>query len=103
MINLIEPKIISVLQLAIDLFTLKKLLLVILTNQIRIASLTMEGINMNPQPNVKINVKEFAAKAQSKREVYSLLTIDCKAYLPKYETITIYYLKDLLSGVKKCK
>ena len=62
----------------------------------------MEGININSQQNVKISAKEFAAKAKSKREIFTLLTISCKAYLPKYETITIYFLKDLLSGAKKC-
>ena len=51
---------------------------------------------------MKINVKEFAAKAKSKREVYALLTIDCRAYLPKYDVLTVYFLKDLLAGQKRC-
>ena len=63
----------------------------------------MEGLQINAQANVKINAAAFAAKAKSKREIYAILTIDCKAYLPKLEVITIYFLKDLLSGKKKCK
>ena len=31
------------------------------------------------------------------------LTIDGKAYLSPYETLTIYFLKDLVSGKKKCE
>ena len=63
----------------------------------------MEGQQINAQANIKISAKEFSAKAKSKREVYILLTVDVKAYLPKYETITIYFLKDLISGKKRCK
>jgi len=31
------------------------------------------------------------------------LTIDAGAYLPEHQHLTIYYLKDLISGKKKCK
>ena len=37
----------------------------------------------------KISAAEFAAKCKSEREIYNMLTIEGKAYLPKYETITI--------------
>jgi hypothetical protein len=46
---------------------------------------------------------EFASKAKSKREIYVFLSINVMAYLPDYETVTIYFLKDLISGKKKCK
>ena len=45
----------------------------------------------------------FASKYKSKREVYNFLTIECHAYLPPYDTLTIYFLKDLISGAKKSK
>ena len=32
-----------------------------------------------------------------------LLAVDCKAYLPPFDTLTIYFLKDLVSGAKKSK
>jgi hypothetical protein len=51
----------------------------------------------------QIKAAEFAAKYKSKREIYSFLTVDAGAYLPAYDTVTIYFLKDMLSGVKKCK
>ena len=45
----------------------------------------------------------FASKYKSKREVFNFLTMDVKAYFPSYETISIYFLKDLVSGQKKSK
>jgi hypothetical protein len=53
--------------------------------------------------NVHISAKEFEAKYKSKREIFTFLTVECGAYLPPYDTVTIYFLKDLLSGHKKCK
>ena len=53
--------------------------------------------------NQNITAAAFASKFKSKREVYLFLTIDCKAYLPAYTNVTIYFLKDLISGTKKCK
>ena len=52
---------------------------------------------------ITINVKDFAAKYRSKREVYTFLTIDGNAYLPPFDTITIYFCKSLVQGTKKCK
>ena len=39
--------------------------------------------------NLKIPAAQVAAKAKSKREIFNFLTIECKIYLPKYESITI--------------
>jgi hypothetical protein len=36
-------------------------------------------------PNPNINSMEFAAKFKGKREIYNFLTIDVKAYLPRYD------------------
>ena len=52
---------------------------------------------------VKISAAEFAAKFRSKKECYFFMTVTVKAYLPGYETVTIYFLKDLMSGAKKRK
>jgi hypothetical protein len=43
----------------------------------------------------------FEAKYKSKREVYFFLTVDVEAFLPHYDTVTIYFLKDIVSGKKK--
>ena len=49
----------------------------------------------------KVTALAFASKYKSKREVYNFLAIEVKAYLPPYDTLTIYFLKDLVSGRKK--
>jgi len=59
--------------------------------------------NDRARPNNLVNAKEFASKFRSKREVYNFLTIDVKAYLPGYETLNLYFLRDLVNGQKKCK
>ena len=60
--------------------------------------------NVNPQPGGQVvTVAAFSAKFRSKGEVYSFLTLDVKAYLPAQNTITAYFLRDLISGKKKCK
>ncbi len=53
--------------------------------------------------NQSITAAAFASKFKSKREVYLFLTIDCHAYLPAFTNVTIYFMKDLVSGAKKCK
>lgn len=37
----------------------------------------------------QVTVATFRAKFQSKREVYLLLTLDCRAFLPHQTTVTI--------------
>ena len=51
----------------------------------------------------QITAKEFASKYNSKREVFNMLAVDAQVYLPDYSQVTIYFLKDLLNGKKKCK
>jgi hypothetical protein len=50
-----------------------------------------------------ILASEFASKAKSKREIYVFLSTNVMAYLPDFDTVTIYFLKELISGRKKCK
>ena len=63
----------------------------------------MAQINSCALQNETITAAMFASKCNSKSEVYRFLVLDCDAFLPDYKTITIYFLKDLLSGAKKCK
>ena len=64
----------------------------------------MDDDNMNQIPNQQARGKQqvtataFAAKYKSKREIFNFLTMDVKAYLPTYDTVSIYFLKDLVSG-----
>jgi hypothetical protein len=52
---------------------------------------------------VDVSAAAFGAKFRSKRECYNFLTVECKFYLPAYDTLTIYFLKDLITGTKKGK
>ena len=68
----------------------------------------MEFINANPNnqgqaERVKVRTKEFAAKFSSKKEVYSFLCGQVKAYLAGYDSCSIYFLRSLVIGEKKCK
>ena len=51
-----------------------------------------------PAQHVKIDANAFGSKYQSKREVYRFLTHDCGAYLPSYETVTIFHMRDIVAG-----
>lgn len=52
---------------------------------------------------VRIPAAQFQAKYRSKREVFDFLTVQLRAWLPSYDTVTIYFCKDIISGRKKCK
>ena len=45
---------------------------------------------MEPQ---YVNVAAFMAKYRSKRECFTFLTIDGEAYLPPFDTVTVYFCK----------
>jgi hypothetical protein len=42
-------------------------------------------------------------KCQSKKEIYNFLALDCKAYLPKIESINIYFLRQIIRGEKEVR
>ena len=63
----------------------------------------MEGSQIPNAQNQAVTVAAFSAKYRSKREVYCFLTVDVHAYLPALHTLTIYFLKDIITGAKKCK
>lgn len=52
---------------------------------------------------VRISASAWAAKFKSKKEIFDFLTTTCKAWLSSYETVTVYFCKDLVGGKKKCK
>ena len=49
----------------------------------------------------QVTAAEFAAKFQSKREVYRFLATEVNAYLPPFENVTVWHLRDIQSGTKK--
>lgn len=59
------------------------LLYFLITNSTRQAYNQMEEEQIIQQQPASITSKEFAAKANSKREIYQLLSQEVKAYLPQ--------------------
>ena len=57
----------------------------------------------NINQNQRVLASLVAAKANSKYEIYQLLSIDAKIYLPKVNTVTIYFLKEMMAGKRKGK
>ena len=46
---------------------------------------------------------EFSSKYSSKREVYQFLAGQVRAYLAGYDCVSIYFLRSIAIGEKKCK
>ena len=61
---------------------------------------------MDAKPNqghnqVKVDVNLFNAKFGTKGEIYRFLATEAGVYLPPYQTVTIWHLKDLAASEKK--
>ena len=52
---------------------------------------------------IAVDVVPGGERPVTKLEVYHFLTFHCKAHLPPIRTVTSYFMRDLLSGKKKCK
>jgi hypothetical protein len=50
------------------------------------------------QNTTRITTAAFQAKFNSKHECYFFLSVECKAYLPPIDNVTIYWLRQLISG-----
>ena len=48
-----------------------------------------------------IFAQEFGARFRSKRDCYRILTVEGNAYLPVANVITLYFMKDLISGKRQ--
>jgi len=48
-------------------------------------------------------VNEILEKMASKKDVYNFLSIECEAYLPKLDTINIFFLKQITRGNKEVR
>ena len=57
-------------------------------------------MNLALGQKVRVSAGAFGDKFQSKGEVFKFLTHDCSTYLPAYDTVTIYHMRDLVAGKK---
>ena len=55
----------------------------------------------HPAPRLEqVNINELMEKISTKRDVYNFLTQECEAYLPKLDTVNIFFLKQITRGTK---
>ncbi len=61
-----------------------------------------DSVNLNDgaQPKAKVTAKDFAAKMRDKQEVYHFLTHEVGAYLSSYDTMTVWHMRDLMTGTR---
>lgn len=60
-------------------------------------------MQLSEENKTRVTAAEFAAKFRSKYEVYTFCAVDVGAYLPQPECVTIYFLKQIVRGERKCK
>jgi hypothetical protein len=72
-------------------------------NQVWIIIIKNMEITTSKVQNEKVTQKSFAAKFRTKGEIYRFLDYDVDAYLPPADCATIYFLKDICTGERKCK
>ena len=48
----------------------------------------------------KVNIHEVMEKMASKKDVFNFLAHECEAYLPKIDTVNIFFLKQITRGSK---
>ena len=60
-----------------------------------------QQVNGGDRQLAVVSAQSFGAKYAGKREVYRFLTHDVGAYLSSYETMTVFHMKDLVSGKRK--
>ena len=65
----------------------------------------IQSQSQNPAPprpqTMSINAASFGAKYASKREIYRFLTSEAHIYLPTYETVTIFHMRDIVAGRRR--
>ena len=50
---------------------------------------------------IAINLAQLGNKAKSKNEMYRILTVEAKIYLPPLKECSIYFIRDIFLGKKK--
>ncbi len=57
--------------------------------------------NQAPNQTQVVTSNEFNSKFSSKKEVFRFLAFDCGIYLPSYDAVTVWHLRDIASGKRK--
>ena len=62
--------------------------------------------DMQPRKSAKqsaVSIQSFGAKFQTKHSIHYFLTVEVGAYLPAKSCVTMYFLRDIINGKRKCK
>jgi len=60
-------------------------------------------MNQSQSSLTRISLQEVKEKFSSKKEIHDFLVQDCQAFLPKVESINVYFLKQILRGDKEVR
>ena len=52
---------------------------------------------------IQVNVNNLKAKLTTKHDLYQFVTLHLNAFLPAERHVTVYYIKDIISGTKKIR
>ena len=63
----------------------------------------MDALPYQGHNQVKVDVNLFNAKFGTKGEIYRFLATEAMVYLPPYQTVTIWHLKELAASTKKVR
>ena len=58
-------------------------------------------MNPNPVQTTRVNVNDLSAKCQTKKKLYTFLTQDGQAYLPKIDSTNVYFFRQIMGGQKE--
>ncbi len=63
----------------------------------------MTDASQNAKTNTitQVNVLDLQRRFRSKKEMYDFLVYDCKAFLPKIEAVTIFFMKQITKADKE--
>ena len=53
--------------------------------------------------NTKLNIRDLGSKFRSKNEIYRFLTSEADMHLPPQKEWSIYFVRDILSGIKRVR
>ena len=48
-------------------------------------------------------IQSFGVKFQTKKAIHQFLTVEVRAYLPAKTCVTMYFMRDIITGKRKCE
>ena len=61
----------------------------------------LHQIDSRAQALEKVTAAAFGAKCSSKREVYRFLSHEAAVYLPAYDSVTVWHMRDIMAKKRR--